>query len=125
MSDHDVVAFYINARPTRSPKTPHKVHLYKRMDLAGLKHEANNISKEFLSTDLYLVHAVNENWTLFKDKLHAAIDTFVAHKLTKSKSNLPWLTKSIKRQMRKRDRLHSLLKHTTNATMKAAHHVHV
>ena len=112
--------FYINARSTRSPKTPHKVHLYKRMDLAGLKHEANNISREFFFTDLYL-RTVNENWILFKDKLHAAIDAFVPHKLTKSKYNLPWLTKSIKRQMRKRDRLHSLVKHINNATMKAAY----
>ena len=112
--------FYINTRPTSSPKTPHKVHLYRRMDLAGIKHEANNISREFFFTDLYL-RTVNENWILFKDKLHAAIDAFVPHKLTKSKYNLPWLTKSIKRQMRKRDRLHSLVKHINNATMKAAY----
>ena len=79
MSDHDIVTFYINARPTHSPKTPHKVHLYKRMDLAGLKDEANNICSEFFSTNPHQ-RSVNVNWNLFKDRLHAAIDTFVPHK---------------------------------------------
>ena len=32
----------------------HEVHLYKHKDLAGLKYEANNISREFFSTDSYL-----------------------------------------------------------------------
>ena len=41
--------------------------------------------------------------------------------MTKSKPNLPWLTKSIKRQMRKRDSLHSLAKRKKNITTKAAY----
>ena len=32
--------------------------------------------------------------------------------MTKTKSNLPWMTRSIKRQMSKRDKLHSLARHS-------------
>ena len=120
MSDHNVVTFYINARPTRTPKPPHKVYLYNRMDLDGLKNEANNINNEFFSSDPNS-RTINENWDLFKVKLQAAIDTFIPHKMTKSKLNLPWLTRSIKRQMRKRDKLHSLANHSSKDSIKAAY----
>ena len=59
--------------------------------------------------------SVNENWVMFKTSLATAVDTFIPWKMTKAKPSLPWVTKAIKRQMRKRDKLYSLATHSVSA----------
>ena len=41
--------------------------------------------------------------------------------MTKAKFSLPWVTKAIKRQIRKRDKLHSLETHSNNPSIKASY----
>ena len=120
MSDHDLITFTINTKPSRVNKPPHKVHLYSRMDLQGLKGAVSSISNEFFNSDPG-THSVNENWVMFKTSLSTAIDMFIPWKMTKAKSSLPWVTKAIKRQMRKRDKLHSLATHSNNPSIKASY----
>lgn len=123
MSDHDIVTFTINTKPSRVNKPSHKVYLYNRMNLEGLKCEVSNISNTFFQSSPQNRN-VDENWTLFKTSLLKAVDTYIPSKMTKAKSSLPWVTRHIKRHMRKRDKLHSLAKHSNNPTLKASYRKH-
>ncbi|PFX29786.1 hypothetical protein AWC38_SpisGene5395 [Stylophora pistillata] len=120
LSDHDIVIFTINAKPSRVNKPPHKVHLYNRMSLEGFKGAATSINQEFFNSNPD-ARSVNGNWVMFKTSLASAVDTFIPWKMTKAKSSLPWVTKAIKRQMRKRDKLHSLATHSNNPPIKASY----
>ena len=51
-------------------------------------------------------------WMFFKQELQKAIDMHVPHKITKAKSHLPWLSRTIKRHMRKRDKLLKKARHS-------------
>ena len=53
---------------------------------------------------------VDENWTFNKNGIHDAIKNNIPSKFTKTKHNLPWVTSEIKRQMRKKERIHRSMK---------------
>ena len=109
ISDHDAVLFNINARPVRASKPPHKVYSYKKTNIEGLKSDLNDANREFFERHPEY-HSVEENWSFFKDKLTTAMNKNIPHKMTKARHNLPWVTRGIKRMMRKRDRLYKKAK---------------
>ena len=56
--------------------------------------------------DLIYSHVpVNDMWVSFKSEVLSAIERFIPSKMTKTKYSLPWIDSSIKRLIRKRDKL--------------------
>ena len=53
----------------------------------------------------YRGKSVEVLWTEFKEALNTSIEKFIPSKLSGNKKHLPWITQSIKRAIRKRDRL--------------------
>ena len=104
MSDHDLVKFCINANPRRVCKPPHKVYLFNRMDLPGLKKRMAEVATNFKSTNPESI-STEENWSFFKEEIINEINIFVPSRMTKRKSGLPWMRVTIKRQLRKLERL--------------------
>ena len=104
MSDHDPVNFCINANPHRVCKPPHKVYLFNRMDLPGLKKHMAEVATNFKSTNPES-RSTEENWSFLKEEIIHAINIYVPSRMTKKKPDLPWMTLTIKRQLRKRERL--------------------
>ena len=51
-------------------------------------------------------NSVSENWFNFKSTSTKVIKNYVPHKNSTLKYKLPWITSSIKRHMRLKDRLH-------------------
>ena len=49
--------------------------------------------------------SLEENWSFFKDTLNKSADKHIPSKLTSSRNSLPWISRGIKRQMRRRDHL--------------------
>ena len=50
--------------------------------------------------------SVNDMWVSFKSEVLSAIERFIPSKMTKTKYSLPWIDSSIKRLIRKRDKLY-------------------
>ena len=50
--------------------------------------------------------AVEDNWSLFKTTLTKAMVNYIPQRCSSMKYKLPWITPEIKRQIRKKDRLH-------------------
>ena len=51
-------------------------------------------------------NSVEQNWNSFKHAVTTGISQFIPQKSSKPKFSSPWITPKIKREMRKKDRLH-------------------
>ena len=58
----------------------------------------SNSAENFLTSE--------DNWSLFKTTLTKAMVNYIPQRYSSMKYKLPWITPEIKRQMRKKDRLH-------------------
>ena len=105
LSDHLAVTFEINLKPKRSTKPPHKVYVYKKADFGGLNNFISKSSSEFFASNPW-GNSVEQNWNSFKHAVTSGISKFIPQKSSKPKFNLPWINSKIKREMRKKDRLH-------------------
>ncbi|XP_048583255.1 uncharacterized protein LOC125562943 [Nematostella vectensis] len=117
MSDHDIVKFNINTKTRRIKTPPHKVYLYNKMDLAALKRDVAKLSEDF--TLCCEERSLEKNWSFFEDRLKSAVESHIPYRFTKSKTSLPWITQSVKRQIRKRDRLLSKALKSNNKNSQA------
>ena len=90
-----------------------------------------NFTEPFLAIDDSDPTA-HDLWQCFRVELYIATEKFIPHKLEKSRNGLPYLTKDIKRLMRKRDKLHAhkdprckILKHVVQNKLRCAHYQYV
>ena len=104
-ADHDIVYIEYDIKAKRIQQTPRKIFLYKRADMDGLHDHLARYRDSFLSTDHSQV-SVNDMWVSFKSEVLSAIERFIPSKMTKTKYSLPWIDSSIKRLIRKRDKLY-------------------
>ena len=58
------------------------------------------------SLSSYEGKSVEVLWTEFKEALNSGIQKFIPSKFSGNEKHLPWITQSIKREIRKRDRLY-------------------
>ena len=106
LSDHLAVIFEVNLKPTRSVKPPHKVYLiYNKANFDGLRDFMSDSSYAFFASKPE-EKSIEENWNMFKISLLTGMSQFIPQKLSRPKFKLPWIDINIKREMRKKDRLH-------------------
>ena len=105
ISDHLAVVFEVNLKPTRTVKPPHKVYSYKKANFEGLNEHMRKSSSVFFSSNPQ-DRSVEENWNIFKKDLSDGMSQFIPQKTSRPKFKLPWINPNIKREMRKKDRLH-------------------
>ena len=119
ISDHDIVMFSLSVSPKIHQKPPRKIWQYKKADNTSLE----NYLTEY--ADSFLLNApsrtVEENWKDFKLSLTKAMEKFIPTKMSKNKSNLPWITHKIKKEMRKKDKLHKLANKTNKSRLHEAY----
>ena len=109
ISDHDIVIFEINVNPRSTPKPSHTVFVYSKTDTEKLLSDIDKAKQNFFSSNPQL-RTIEENWQLIKDAITKSIKDNIPTRRTKIKHNLPWITITIKRQMRKKERLHKIAK---------------
>lgn len=113
MSDRSILKFNINSKPRRSTAPPHKIYMYDKMDTAALHQGINSFAKDFFSS--CSMSSVEANWLFFKSSnLSLVVENSVLTKMSKSNLSLPWVSRTIKCQMRKRDRLLCKAKHSND-----------
>ena len=105
LSDHLPVTFEIILKPHRSTKPPHKVYIYKKANFDGLNDFILKSSSEVFASNPW-GNSVEQNWNSFKHAVTTGISQFIPQKSSKPKFNVLWINPKIKREMRKKDRLH-------------------
>ena len=111
MSDHEAILFDINMNPTRNNKPPHKVFSYRSADWESLKSNCTELTKHYFDRNPDNLD-VNSNWDFFHQNYTKLMSQSIPSRMTKQKHHLPWITRSIIRLQRKRDKAHSQAKKT-------------
>ena len=104
-ADHDIVYVEYDIKAKRIQQAPRKFNLYKRADMDGLRDHLARYRDSFLSSD-HSHMSVYDMWVSFKSEVIAAIERFIPSKMTKTKYSSPWIDSSIKRLIKRRDRLY-------------------
>ena len=106
--DSDTKPFYTKQRPR-------KCYIFSRANWDQLKTNISEISAEIKR--LYnLGKSVHELWNRFKGDLNTAINDNIPFKMKKFKQSTPWITRNVKRKMKRKDRLFKKAKRTKNWT---------
>ena len=109
------ITFNINLRPTQQRKPPRKIYNFKNAKEDSLKQNVKEHTQKFLASNP-INNSVDTNWVKIRKFLLDAMDKNVPSKMSRGKRHLPWITKDLKRQMRKRDKLHSLARKYQNSS---------
>ncbi|XP_062578472.1 uncharacterized protein LOC134240394 [Saccostrea cucullata] len=102
--DHEAVYVESILRAVRPKRPPRKVFMYSKADLENFRHDL----KTFCSTYTKAISelSVDSCWELFKDTLLGVLEKHIPSKLMSgNKVHKPWITKEVKRKMRKRNKL--------------------
>ena len=73
--------------------------------MSGLRDHMSQFKETYLSEDLSHM-SVNEMWVKFKTGFLEAVERFIPSKMTKTKYSLPWIDATIKRLMKRRQKLY-------------------
>ena len=115
ISDHDMVIVDTDTKPFYTKQRPRKCFIFSRANLVQLKTNISETSAEIQR--LYnLGKSVHELWNTFKGDLNTGINENIPSKMKKSKQSTPWITRNLKRQMKRKARLFKKAKRTKNWT---------
>jgi len=107
-SDHEIVCIETLLRPIRNRKNNVPKPQYNKANWGLFGDHMTVFHETFLNLDTDNM-SVDDLWSMFKSELSSATIKFVPHKVQGCKK-LPWITKSIIRLIRKRDKLHIKIK---------------
>jgi hypothetical protein len=105
LSDHDIIITDAIIKPTYNKNKPQKRCLYSKANWDKIDNEITKICVEIDKMEKDQID-INTIWETFKRKLKAAIDENIPSKIFKRNNNLPWMTKSLRRMVRRKVRLY-------------------
>lgn len=94
-------------KPSRREK---QIRDYRNADCATINAKLSTYYTTFRSS--HLTRSLEDNWSLFQDRLISLADRFIILITINSSSSSPWYIKTLKRLSNKRKRLCRLAKHT-------------
>ena len=104
-ADHDLVYIEYDIKAKRIKQASRKIYLYNRADMSGLRDHMSEFKESYLSED-HSHMSVNVIWVKFKTGFLEAVERFIPSKMTKTKYSLPWIDATIKRLMKRRQKLY-------------------
>ena len=115
ISDHDIIVTDFDTKPHVSATPPRKIYKFHKADWDTLKEEldkgAQTVVKQYNNGD-----GVATLWTSFRTLLQKAMDRSIPSRLQKKRTSLPWLTHSIQKMLKRKQRLFRRAKQTNNWT---------
>ena len=103
MSDHETVVVDMNFKAKVNRRKPCKVYLYIRANWEGVEEDLCQFQEEYF-TGLPDARSVDANWNLFKGRLQECIDKNTPSKLVRQRTDQPWISRNIRRAIRKKQR---------------------
>ena len=103
--DHDLVYIEYDIKAKRINQASSKIYLYNRTDKTGLRNLMSPFKESYLSED-HSHMSVNEMWVKFKTGFLEAVERLIPTKMTKTKYRLPCIDATIKRLMKRHQKLY-------------------
>ena len=119
-ADHDLVCIEYDKKAIRIKQASRKIYLYNRADMSGLRDHMSQFKESYLSED-HSHMSVNEMWVKFKTGFLEAVERFIPSKITKTKYSLPWIDATIKRLMKRRQKLYLRARKSNDPDVKNHH----
>ena len=112
LGDHDMVTASCALKPSTQKQKPRKVPLLRKADWPKLKSLMRDYQQTFLHN--HASKSVEDLWSEFVSALDTFASNCIPTKFIRGKSSLPWITQSIRRQIRRRDDLYRKFKKKKN-----------
>ena len=116
--NYHIVSVKYDIKAKLIQQAPRKIYLYKRADMDGLLDHLAHYRDSFLSSD-HSHMSVYDMWVSFKSEVIAAIERFIPSKMTKTKYSSPWIDSSIKRLIKRHDRLYFSARKSSSPDIKS------
>ena len=110
ISDHEIIVFDSDLRARYTRREPRKIYMYSKADWDSIRENTKNFVSDLL--DSFSLRNVNENYEKIKIHIDKIINDHIPSKLSSSRFNVPWITNSIRRMCRKKQRLYNRAKRT-------------
>ncbi|WAQ95830.1 hypothetical protein MAR_028520, partial [Mya arenaria] len=108
ISDHDIVSASISARPTSLKQKPRVCSVYSKANWPEFRKYFSTVKVDILHNHEQI--SVEELWQRFKSAISTGIATYIPIKHIRPKRSLPWINKSIRKLLRKRNKLYQKVK---------------
>ena len=106
-SDHDIVFHEISVPIGRPIQPKRKIKLHGKANWQNFKDDITSFNESFQSES---ESDPNKLWITFKTELDRLSDMHIPTKITRTRSDLPWITSSIRKKIHKRDKLYHKVK---------------
>ena len=115
LSDHEIVFFEYSIKADRKKNTLRQIFLYRRADWDALRKDMNDLLEKTAADDN---KSADELWLEFKETLLASMKRNIPQKRARNRDSYPWITKEIRKLIRKRDNFSKMYKKTGNIEFK-------
>ena len=115
ISDHCAVVTEQDIDPPYRRTKPRPVRQFKKANWEAIRQQIRSCWTSFSENSPSC--SVNENWLRLKYILNQCLNKFIPTKMTSSRENLPWLSKSLLASIRKKASLYSRAKRTNKADL--------
>ena len=110
LSDHLTVVVDIAPCSYHTKQLTRKVYLYKKADWEAVREHLHSISETYFLLNSTPARSVDENWQLIQQECLKRIDSHVPYKKSSNHFHLPWMSVSLKRQIKKKQRVYNRAK---------------
>ena len=105
-SDHDMILVESNLKINHNVKKRRKVYQYKKTDWVRMRAKMMSLSNKVIEMD----GPINDRWEAFRDGIHSIMDAHIPSKLSPKSYNLPWITKAVRKVIRRKNKLFQIAK---------------
>ena len=114
ISDHDGMPVAdIGLHPQQNTKAPRSVPLYNKADWEKIQSDLSEAEETFFQNSP-AENTVTENWLFLKDCIQTTIKKNIPHKTIKGKQTPPWITRDIRREMKRKQRAYNKARKSNN-----------
>ena len=107
MSDHMILLTDIQVNVKLPKKKARKIYIYRKGNIENLKDGMRKLLNELQGDQ-----SVEDLWNFFTAKLLNSIKENIPSKMMSERWNIPWMTNSVRRMIRKKQRLYNKAKRT-------------
>ena len=108
------MSFELNLAIKVNKKKPRTVYKFTRANHDDIHQNAESLSKEFFDRNPENINT-ESNWEFFKSGMPTILNRRVPYKTSGSWNDSPWITKDLKRSLRKKKRLYNNYKRSSLA----------
>ena len=111
MSDHNIVLSSFKLTTTRARIPQRKVFKYDKADWDHIRNRTESLRTKYFERKP-ADYSIDENCSFIEEGIEEIIDKEIPTKLTKSRQSYPWVTPTVKKAQKRRDRLYVKAKKT-------------